>query len=132
VYNPHMKFSVEKNEKYCLLTLQDDKLTSILSPEIKSEFVKLNAEGCKNIILDLTNVKYVDSSGLSAILVGNRLCDNEEGMFILTNAGEHILKLIKISHLESILNILPTVEESIDAIFMNELEKNLRAEDKEE
>ena len=127
-----MKFIIEKSEKYSLLQLQEDKLNSLISPELKAEMVKLNAGGIKNIILDLTEVKYVDSSGLSSILVGNRLCDNEGGMMVITGAAEHVMKLIKISHLDTILHILPTKEESIDAIFMNELEKNLRAEDHEE
>ncbi|WMJ73772.1 STAS domain-containing protein [Cytophagaceae bacterium ABcell3] len=127
-----MQSSVEKNEKYCLIKLKEDKLTSVIAPDLKSEIVKLNAEGCKNIILDMEDVKYVDSSGLSSILVGNRLCENEEGMFVLAKTSDHVMKMIKISQLDSILNLLPTVEEGVDAIFMNELERNLRAEDKEE
>lgn len=127
-----MNLNIEKNEKYCIVKLQEEKLTSIIAPEVKSELVKINAEGCKNIIFDIEGVKYVDSSGLSAILVGNRLCDNDKGMFIIANISEHALKLIKISQLDTILNILPTTEEAVDAIFMNELEKNLRAEDQDE
>lgn len=127
-----MKYTIEKTEKYSLLQLNEEKLTSVLAPELKSELVKINAEGTKNIILDVSGVKYIDSSGLSSILVGNRLCDNEDGIFVLASPTEHVLKLIKISHLDTVLNILPTIEESIDAVFMNELEKNLRAEDQED
>ncbi|MBX9851124.1 MAG: STAS domain-containing protein [Cytophagaceae bacterium] len=127
-----MKYTIEKTEKYSILQLHEDKLNSTISPELKSELVKLNAEGIKSIILDLSEVKYADSSGLSSILVGNRLCENEEGIFILAALNDHVLKLVKISHLDTVLNILPTIEEAIDAVFMNELEKNLRAEDQDE
>ena len=127
-----MKHTVEKKEKYCILKLDEDKLTSVIAPDLKAELVKLNADRIKNIILDLNAVKYVDSSGLSSILVGNRLCENEEGIFVITGASDHIMKLIKISQLDSILHILPTTEEAVDAVFMNELEKNLRKEDHEE
>jgi anti-sigma B factor antagonist len=127
-----MKYTIEKTEKYSLLQLHEDKLNSIVAPDLKSELVKLNAEGIKNIIIDLSNIKYIDSSGLSSILVGNRLCENEQGMFVLSGANDHVMKLINISHLDSILNILPTVEESIDAVFMNEVEKNLRKGEKDE
>lgn len=127
-----MKYTIEKKEKYALLQLHEDKLNSTISPELKSELVKLNAEGIKSIILDLGEVKYADSSGLSSILIGNRLCENEGGIFILSALNDHVLKLVKISHLDTVLNILPTVEEAVDAVFMNELEKNLRAEDQEE
>ena len=123
-----MKYTVEKTEKYTLLQLLEEKLTSVIAPDLKSELVKLNAEGIKNIILDMASVKYTDSSGLSSILVGNRLCENEQGLFVISSPTEHVLKLIKISQLDSVLTILPTVEESIDAVFMNDLEQNLKKE----
>lgn len=126
-----MKYTIEKTEKYTLLQLHEDKLNSTIAPELKSELVKLNAEGVKSVILDLAEVKYADSSGLSSILVGNRLSETEGGIFILASVSDHVLKLVKISHLDTVLNLLPTVEEAIDAVFMNELEKNLRAEDQE-
>jgi len=127
-----MKFTIEKNEKYTLIQLHEEKLTSLIAPELKSELVKINAEGVKNIILDGSQVKYTDSSGLSSILVGNRLCENEQGLFVIAAPTDHVLKLIKISQLDSVLHILPTVEEAIDAVFMNELEQNLNKEGSKE
>ena len=72
-----MKYSVDKQEKYCVIRLHEEKLDSVLAPQLKSELVTLNAEGIENVILDLTEVKYTDSSGLSAILVGNRVFNDE-------------------------------------------------------
>jgi anti-anti-sigma factor len=89
--------------------------------------VVLHNEGFKNIILDLEPVQFVDSSGLSSLLVGNRLSKEAAGTFVLTNLNTHVQKLIKISQLESILNIVPTVSESIDFIMMEELDRDLRA-----
>lgn len=124
-----MKYSIDKNEQYSILRLQEEKLDSPLSPALKSEFVTLNAEGIKNIIIDLTEVKYVDSSGLSALLVGNRIYNEDGGIFILSALNDHVMKLIKISQLNNVLNILPTVEEAIDAIFLKEIESDLDSGD---
>ena len=84
------------------------------------------------MVLDINGVKYMDSSGLSTLLIANRLCADESGMFVLVGAEEHVMKLIKISQLDKVLNILPTVEEGIDAVFMNELEQDLRNDSTEE
>ncbi len=127
-----MKYTVDKQEKYTLLQLNETKLDATVSPQLKSEFVTLNAEGNKNIIADLSQVKYIDSSGLSAILIGNRLCQDADGSFFLTGVTDHVMKLIKISQLDTVLDLLPTVEEAIDAVFMNELENDLRKGDKED
>src|SRR5210317_977260 len=127
-----MKYSIDKKEQYSILTLQEEKLDSPLSPALKSEFVTLNAEGIKNIIIDLSEVKYVDSSGLSALLVGNRIYNEDGGIFILSALNDHVMKLIKISQLNNVLNILPTVEEAIDAVFLKEIESDLQSDDDNE
>jgi anti-sigma B factor antagonist len=127
-----MKYTVDKQEKYTLLQLNETKLDATVSPQLKSEFVTLNAEGNKNIIADLSQVKYIDSSGLSAILIGNRLCQDADGSFFLAGVTDHVMKLIKISQLDTVLELLPTVEEAVDAVFMNELENDLGQGDKED
>lgn len=124
-----MKYTVDKQEKYTLLRLNEEKLDSSIAPQLKSEMVTLHAEGVRNIILDLSEVKYTDSSGLSALLVGNRILQEDNGIFILSRLSDHTMKLIKISQLDSVLNILPTVEEGIDAVFMHEIEKDMKDED---
>ena len=89
----------------------------------------MNAEGFRNIILDLSKTKISDSSGLSAILVANRLCSGDEGIFILTGLTEHVNKLVKISQLDTVLTIMPTVAEAVDNVFMHELERGLKEEE---
>lgn len=123
-----MKFTVDKHEKYVLIKLNEHKLNSLISPQLKSELILTNTEGQRNIILDLSNVKYSDSSGLSSLLVGHRICKNSEGTFILTGINENLTRLISISQLENILTIVGTVDEAIDLIFMEEIEKELKRE----
>src|SRR5689334_4839508 len=124
-----MKYTIDKQEKYTLLRLHEEKMDSSIAPSLKSELVTLHAEGARNIILDLSEVKYTDSSGLSALLVGNRIFQEEGGIFVLACLSEHTTKLIRISQLDSVLNILPSVEESIDTVFMHEIEKDMKDPD---
>jgi anti-sigma B factor antagonist len=100
-----MKLLLDKKEAYTLVKLEEERLDSLISPVLKSELVFLNSEGVKNIIFDLSSVKYVDSSGLSAILVGNRLCNSASGKFVLTHVHSSIAKLIEISQLDGILSM---------------------------
>ena len=95
------------------------------APELKSVLTDLGKDGTKNVILDLANVQFVDSSGLSSLLVGNRIASESNDTFVITNISAHLKKLIKISQLESILTIIPTLEESIDYVMMEELNRDL-------
>lgn len=121
-----MKYTIDKQDKYSTLKLHEEKLDSSIAPKLKSELITIHAEGVKNIILDLSSVKYTDSSGLSALLVGNRVVHESGGIFVLSGLSDHTTKLIKISQLDSVLNILPTVEEAVNAVFMNEIENDLK------
>lgn len=127
-----MKFSIDKQEKHLVFKLEEEKLDSSLAPNLKSEFVTLNAEGDANIVFDLSMTKYIDSSGLSSILVANRLCDNINGKLILAGVSDHVMKLFKISQLDSVITMLPTVEEAIDRLFMDQIEQELTQEGENE
>jgi len=123
-----MNITIDKQEKYALLKIHEAKLTSVVAPELKAEIVVLHHEHFKNMIFDISEVQYCDSSGLSAILVGFRMCRDNNGTFVLTGAQEHVKKLISISQLDSMLHQVPTVNEAVDLIFMEEVEKQITKE----
>jgi anti-anti-sigma factor len=105
-----MEFDIEKKESYTFIRVLSEKLDARVSPNLKSEVIVLSGTGEKNMLLELSSCKYCDSSGLSAILVANRLCKNAGGKLILTGLNEPVERLITISQLDSVLTILPSVE----------------------
>lgn len=128
-----MKYSVDKQDKYTVFKLEDTNLNSILAPDLKSKFVLLANEGVVNMIFDLSSVEYVDSSGLSAILTANRLWKSQGGSFIMSNiVHSNVKKLIEISRLDTVLTIVPTVAESIEYVFMEEIERELGGDEEKE
>lgn len=121
-----MKFTIEKEERYCIIKPSEQRLTGSLAPDLKTEYILLINEGHRNIICDLGSVDYCDSSGLSAFLVGDRLCNEKEGKFVITETNEELVKLLRLSQLDTILNVVPTRKEAVDFILLNELERDLR------
>jgi anti-anti-sigma factor len=120
-----MKFTVDKQDQFCIFCLQEEKLHSQNAPQMKSEMIMLNTEGVRNIIFDMAQIKFVDSSGLSAILITNRLCSQSNGTFVLTNVHDQVSRLIQISQLDSVLRIVPTLSEAKEMVMLEELEKDL-------
>jgi anti-anti-sigma factor len=120
-----MNFAQEKTEHYTILRVLAEKLDSQIAPDLKSELLLLNKDGVANVILDLSQTRYCDSSGLSSVLVGNRLCKNDNGSLILVGLQPSIRKLISISQLDPVLQMVPTVSEAIDYLFMESIEKDL-------
>ena len=123
-----MNLTIDKKEKHVLVQIKEAKLTSVVAPELKAEIIMLHHEGYKNMIFDLSEVQYCDSSGLSAILVAFRTCRDNNGTFVLAGVQDHVKKLISISQLDSMLVQVPTVSEAVDLIFMDEVEKQIHKE----
>lgn len=126
-----MEYKIKTEERYTVFTLQEENFNSLIAPDVKSELVLLADKDVKNLIMDLSEVKYVDSSGLSAILTADRLW-KKIGSFVLAGAEQPaIKKLMEISRLDTILTMVPTVSEAIDYIFMEDIERELNGDDRE-
>lgn len=124
-----MNFTIANKDKYTLVSTNVDKLDTTCAPELKSELVYLNKTDVRNIIIDMSRTRYCDSSGLSALLVANRLCKGVNGSLVICSLQEPVMKLVQISQLESVLSITPTVEEAVDLLYMEEIEKDVKKED---
>lgn len=111
-----MEFKITKKENHTLIEVLVDKLDSHVAPSLKSELVLISGNKEKNIILDLSNCRYCDSSGLSAILVANRLCKNANGTFVLTGLQTAVERLITISQLDTVLNITNSADKAEELI----------------
>ena len=111
-----MEFKIDKYDNHTLIKVLEEKLDTHIAPTLKSELVLVSGNGEKNIVLDLGNCRYCDSSGLSAILVANRLCKNANGTFVLTGLNDAVERLITISQLDTVLNISNSLDEAVALI----------------
>ena len=120
-----MKFSTEIRDNIATIKSHVEKLDALHAPDLKSELVQVAKEGTKHIILDLSESRYCDSSGRSAVLIGNRLCRDAEGKFVLAGLQASVEKLIQISQLDRVLTIVPTASEGYDFLVMEITESQL-------
>jgi len=108
-----MSFKTEKQDNYTVITFSTDKLDAVVAPDLKGELVMLNKNNEKNILIDLSSVKYCDSSGLSSLLIGYRMCNEAGGSFVLTGIQPAVQKLFTISQLDSILTVSASLDEAM-------------------
>ena len=106
-------FSSEHKGNVAVVYSQVDKLDSTNAPELKSLFIHLNKSANNLIVLDMSQTKYCDSSGLSAILMANRLCKDTSGSFHLAGLQPDVLKLIQIAQLDKVLNLSENLDSAL-------------------
>lgn len=108
-----MNFEVTKNGSATVFKLRERRLDSSLSAELKGEFILLCRPKLTSLIIDLSDVEFCDSSGLSALLIAERQVREQGGKVKLTGLKKKVMSLIKISQLDRVFEIHPSIREAL-------------------
>jgi anti-sigma B factor antagonist len=87
-------------------------------PEMKDlhEHIKgLMSEGTKNVVIDLSKVKWLNSSGLGALMGALTTLRGEGGDLKLANTSDKIESLLMITKLMSIFETYETIDKAVAA-----------------
>ena len=108
-----MNFEIKKIDDITIFKLNEKRLDTNISGLVKGEFtLLLNVEGAAKLIVDLSEVESCDSSGLSSLLVANRILNSTGGCMRIAAPSEKVYSLIKITQLERVLPVCKTVNEA--------------------
>ena len=83
------------------------------APEFSRRLGEALERGKRLIVLDLTGVEFIDSTGLSVLLGGLREVLRRDGRLVLALANPTVLRLFEITRLDDTFDILPTREEAL-------------------
>ncbi len=110
-----MKFEIKKNGTATVLKVKERKLDATISPELKGEFLILCNPKTKQLIVDLSDVEFCDSSGLSALLIAERKMRENGGVVKLVGLQKKVLSLIRISRLDRAFSIHDSLAKALRA-----------------
>jgi anti-sigma B factor antagonist len=82
------------------------------SRSVESTVEKLVQDGKKKIIVDLTKVSYVDSSGVGILVGSLGHCKRGGGAMRLTGVRDNILKIMKLTRVDQVLQVDASLEEA--------------------
>jgi len=115
-----MNFETKHIEDITVFKLNEKKLDTNNSSLVKGEFtLLLKVEGVTKLIIDLSEVESCDSSGLSSLLIANRLINANDGEMRLANLSDKVITLMKITQLDRVLAVCSSVEEAIEELKEN-------------
>ena len=103
-----MKFDVQKDGTSIVFKLKERKLDSSISSELKGEFLLLCKPKVDRLVIDMADVDFCDSSGLSALLIADRKMKEHGGAVKLINVHKKVGSLLKISMLDRVFDIKET------------------------
>lgn len=112
-----MNFEIKRENGITLFKLNEKRLDTNISGLVKGEFtLLLKSGGVNKLIIDLSQIETCDSSGLSSILVANRLIHSQNGQMRIAAPSEKVYSLIKITQLDKVLPVCDTVDQAFSEL----------------
>ncbi|HPN39267.1 MAG TPA: STAS domain-containing protein [Melioribacteraceae bacterium] len=111
----NINYEIKKSGEITIFKLNEKRFDSSIAGLVKGEFtILLHADEVQRLIVDLSEIEYCDSSGLSAILLAFRILQANEGKIRLAAPQKNVRTLIEISQLNRVLPMYDSVDLALE------------------
>ena len=110
-----MKSSTTRQGNVTVISLEGNLMGGPDASTLNSTLHQLLGEGTRRVVLDLSGVQFINSSGLGLLIGGVNAMRSAGGSLKVAGASEKVRTLIKITKLEQIFELYSTVAEAVAA-----------------
>jgi anti-sigma B factor antagonist len=86
------------------------------APEFSESLNDAVAAGSRGVVVDMSGVEFIDSTGLSVLLNGLRRVTRADGRMALVVSNPTVLRLFEITKLDSTFDIQPTRAAALERV----------------
>ncbi len=109
-----MNLDIVKINESNVLNIKDERIDAHNSSELKDYILQMIERGETHIIVQLERVRFIDSSGLGALLSGHKNTLAKSGRFALTNIQQQVLSMFELTRLNRVFEIYDSVNEAVE------------------
>lgn len=110
-----MNFKIEQRDRATIFRPNEKRLDSVIASALKAEFLILAQPDVQTLVLDLSAVEYIDSAGLSALLLAQRQQVHHNGDMRISGASDEVRSLLSLTALDRVFPMYETVDEALAA-----------------
>lgn len=110
-----MDFKTETSNGITILFINEDRLDANNSEELKVEMNRLFEGGTKELVIDLTQVLFIDSSGLGALVSGYKNASILHGSLKLSSLQSQVKSMFELTRLHRVFDIFTTVDDALES-----------------
>jgi len=109
-YEPEKRGEKSDNVIY----VKEERLDAHNSGELKAEMQRLFEEGNKNVLVDLKDVRFIDSSGLGVLVSGFKNAISHQGNLKLSTLQPQVKSMFELTRLHRVFEIFPSTSEALE------------------
>jgi len=108
-----MPLSVRQDGAVTIVTVDGDLVIGEPEATFKRTIAQLLEQGQVQLLIDMRAVKFLDSSGLGALVRAMTTSQNEGGQTKLRGAGPQVRKLLEMTKLDSVFEMYDDPEKAV-------------------
>lgn len=100
----------DKRDKIDIISFNVNKINALITEDIREEINRLSSAPSARIIIDLTGVEYIDSSGFSLFLSVMKSVRNNYGILKFANPDPRVMEVLRMLHLDTVFMIFDDLD----------------------
>ena len=114
-----MKMTTKKIFDVLIIEMNGDIMGGAEASEFRNIIYEAIEHDCINLVIDLTNVNWMNSSGLGLLISGLSTIRGSGGDLRLANISDRVRRTLEITKLEPVFSSFATVEKAINSFEEN-------------
>ncbi|MGE5481235.1 MAG: STAS domain-containing protein [Chloroflexota bacterium] len=111
-----MHFTLENRDNIAVFSLLNENIGDNISSQLKAKILIVAQPDIDALIVDLSRVASIDSSGLGALLLAHRQLQENAIPVILVGVQSFVRSLMNMTRIEELFEFYDTVQEALEAL----------------
>lgn len=109
-----MQLKMTEKDDAVILAVEDERMDAHNSGNLKEKMLQLFDEGKYHLVIDLSAVRFIDSSGLGALVSGFKNASARDGSLRLCCLQPQVRSMFELTRLHRVFEIFATLDDALE------------------
>ncbi|MCX6334113.1 MAG: STAS domain-containing protein [Bacteroidia bacterium] len=108
--------NIEKRDKIDIITFTVEKINALITDELKDEIGSVFQNGSSKVVINLKDVRYIDSSGFGCLLSIMKTAKNNYCSLKFASPEPAVMEVLKTLNLHTVFEIYDDLDECVRSL----------------